>query len=124
MRRTVDQRSGQFLCMSTLAFAACFAVWTIFSIVGIAIKGELGLSETEFGLLIATPILTGSLIRMPLGIWSDRYGGRPVFVTGMLAPAIAPLLLPLPPPNKFMLPAPPRLGLGGGRFFPGGCFFF
>jgi NNP family nitrate/nitrite transporter-like MFS transporter len=50
--------------MSPLAFAACFAVWTIFSIIGIGIKGELDLNETKFGLLIATPILG---IFMPLG---------------------------------------------------------
>jgi NNP family nitrate/nitrite transporter-like MFS transporter len=89
MRRTADIRSPQILGMSTLAFAACFAVWTIFSIIGIGIKEELGLNETKFGLLIATPILTGSIFRMPLGIWSDRYGGRLVFVTAMLASAIA-----------------------------------
>ncbi len=43
------------LSMNTLAFTVNFAVWTMFSVIGIKIKGELGLSETEFGLLIATP---------------------------------------------------------------------
>ncbi|MCC3263287.1 hypothetical protein LLE87_34515, partial [Paenibacillus polymyxa] len=43
------------------------------------IKAQLGLSETQFGLLAAMPVLTGSLVRVPLGIWTDRYGGRPVF---------------------------------------------
>ena len=62
--------------MSTFAFTACFAVWTVFSIIGIKIKQELGLSEAEFGLLAGTPILTGSLIRVPLGIWADQKGGR------------------------------------------------
>ncbi len=117
MQRTA--RSSQILCMSTLAFAVCFAVWTIFSIIGIGIKGELGLSETEFGLLIATPILTGSLIRMPLGIWSDRYGGRPVFVTVMLASAIATFLLPLAHTYKMMLLAALGVGIGGGSFAVG-----
>src|SRR5438874_9912524 len=117
MQRT--ERSSQILCMSTLAFTACFAVWTIFSIIGIGIKGELGLSETEFGLLIATPILTGSLIRMPLGIWSDRYGGRPVFVTVMLASAIATFLLPLAHTYKLMLLAALGVGIGGGSFAVG-----
>src|SRR5207237_1824296 len=63
---------GRALWMSTIAFTACFAVWTIFSIIGIRIKQELGLSEAEFGLLAGTPILTGSLVRMGLGIWTDR----------------------------------------------------
>ena len=64
------------LWTSTVAFTACFAVWTIFSIIGLGVKDELGLSETEFGLLIGTPILTGSQTRVVLGIWSDQFGGR------------------------------------------------
>jgi len=80
-----DQRTS--LAMSTLAFTVCFAVWTIFSIIGIRIRDELGLSETAFGLLVGTPILTGSLIRVALGIWTDRYGGRVVFTATMLAAA-------------------------------------
>lgn len=46
--------------MSTLSFAVNFAVWTMFSIIGIRIKDELGLSESQFGLMVALPILTGS----------------------------------------------------------------
>jgi len=56
------------LAASTVAFAVNFAVWVMFSIIGVKIKAELNLNETEFGLLVATPILTGSLIRLPLGI--------------------------------------------------------
>ena len=52
------------LGMSTFAFTVCFAVWTIFSIIGIQIKKDLGLNDTQFGLLVGTPILTGSLIRL------------------------------------------------------------
>ncbi|MBV1952489.1 MAG: MFS transporter, partial [Cycloclasticus sp.] len=51
------------LTMNTVAFACNFAVWTMFSIIGLKIKEELGLSDTEFGILIATPILTGSITR-------------------------------------------------------------
>jgi NNP family nitrate/nitrite transporter-like MFS transporter len=119
MQRMTDERSPQILCMSTLAFAGCFAVWTIFSIIGISIKGELGLNETEFGLLIATPILTGSLIRMPLGIWSDRYGGRFVFVAVMIASAIATFLLPLAHTYPLMLLAALGVGVAGGSFAVG-----
>src|SRR6478609_8903368 len=77
------------LWMSTIAFTVCFAVWTIFSIIGIRIKQELGLNETQFGLLVGTPILTGSLIRLALGIWTDQYGGRLVFTSTMVAAAAA-----------------------------------
>jgi NNP family nitrate/nitrite transporter-like MFS transporter len=74
--------------MNTLAFTVNFAIWTMFSIIGIRIKAELGLNETEFGLLVATPILTGSLIRLPLGMLTDRYGGRVVFFIHMVLVAI------------------------------------
>jgi NNP family nitrate/nitrite transporter-like MFS transporter len=77
------------LSMNTLAFTVNFAVWTMFSVIGIKIKGELGLSETEFGLLIATPILTGSLVRLPLGFLTDRFGGRTVYFIQMLLVAVA-----------------------------------
>jgi NNP family nitrate/nitrite transporter-like MFS transporter len=72
-----DQKRA--LWLSTIAFTVCFAVWTIFAIIGLQIKKDLGLSETEFGLLVGTPILTGSLIRLILGIWADQYGGRVVY---------------------------------------------
>jgi NNP family nitrate/nitrite transporter-like MFS transporter len=65
--------------MNTLAFTACFAVWVMFSIIGIPIKQLLTLNDTQFGLLIATPILTGSLVRLPVGMLTDKFGGRIVY---------------------------------------------
>ena len=85
---TIEHR-GRALWVSTFAFTICFAVWTIFSIIGIQIKQDLGLNETQFGLLVGTPILTGSLIRLVLGIWTDQYGGRRVYTVVMLAAAVA-----------------------------------
>jgi len=81
------------LIVSTVAFTVCFAVWTIFSIIGISLKDKLGLSETQYGLLVGTPVLTGSLIRIVLGIWTDRRGGRLVYTLTMLAAAVATFLL-------------------------------
>jgi len=74
--------------MNTLAFACNFAVWTMFSIIGIKIKQELNLTDTQFGVLVATPILTGSLTRLPLGLMTDRFGGRIVFFIQMILVAI------------------------------------
>ncbi|MBI2383385.1 MAG: NarK/NasA family nitrate transporter [Gammaproteobacteria bacterium] len=78
--------------MNTLGFTACFAVWVMFSIIGIPIKTGLALNDTQFGLMAATPILTGSLLRLPLGLMTDRFGGRPVFFALMLS-VIVPLYL-------------------------------
>ncbi|MBT9515082.1 MAG: MFS transporter, partial [Methyloversatilis discipulorum] len=71
-----DKKAWSVLIVSTLAFTVCFMVWMMFGVIGIPIKKTLGLNATEFGLLTATPVLTGSLIRVPLGIWTDKYGGR------------------------------------------------
>jgi MFS transporter, NNP family, nitrate/nitrite transporter len=73
---------------STTAFTVCFMVWMMFAVIGIPIKQSLGLNETEFGILVATPVLTGSLIRLPLGMWTDRFGGRIVFFILMLSTVI------------------------------------
>ena len=78
------------LAMNTIAFTACFAVWVMFSIIGIPIKELLELNETQFGLLIATPILTGSLMRLPVGIMTDKFGGRIVYFILLLV-TIVPL---------------------------------
>src|SRR5215468_612361 len=77
------------LWLSTIAFTVCFAVWTIFSIIGIQVKNELALDDTHFGLLLGTPILTGSLLRLVLSIWAGQYGGRIVYTAVMLAAALA-----------------------------------
>lgn len=113
------QSANWALSMSTIAFTVCFAVWTIFSIIGIKIKTELGLSETQFGLLIGMPILTGSLVRMLLGIWTDRLGGRLVYTATMLASAIATFLLAFASTYPQMLLAALGVGLAGGSFAVG-----
>ena len=75
---------------STISFTVCFMVWMMFAVIGIPIKDALGLNETEFGILVAMPVLTGSLIRLPLGMWTDKFGGRIVFVILMLS-TVAPI---------------------------------
>ena len=77
------QKQISALTMSTLMFAACFAAWTLISVIGVQIKHELQLSETEFGLLVATPILSGALACLPMGILAERFGGRQL-MTGLV----------------------------------------
>ena len=69
-------KSWSVVTASTTAFTVCFMVWMMFAVIGIPIKKMLSLNETQFGLLAAMPVLTGSLIRLPLGMWTDKYGGR------------------------------------------------
>jgi NNP family nitrate/nitrite transporter-like MFS transporter len=112
-------KQNKALTVSTVSFTACFAVWTIFSIVGIQLQEQLGLTETEFGLLLGTPILTGSLSRIFLGIWSDLYGGRVVFVGVMISASIATFLLSFVDNYLMALLAALGVGLAGGSFAVG-----
>ncbi len=114
-----DGERTRALAASTTAFTVCFAVWSIFSIIGIGIKQQLGLDDTEFGLLVGTPILTGSLIRLVLGMWTDRYGGRVVFALVMLAAAAATFLLSFATTYPMMLLAALGVGIAGGSFAVG-----
>ncbi len=107
------------LWASTLSFTVCFAVWTIFSIIGLQIKQELGLNDTQFGLLAATPILTGSLIRLALGIWTDQIGGRIVFTGVMLSAAAATWFLTTMSTYEGYLFAALLVGIAGGSFAVG-----
>ena len=107
------------LWLSTIAFTVCFAVWTIFSIIGVQIKNDLGLNDTQFGLLVGTPILTGSLIRLMLGIWTDQYGGRIVYAAVMLSAAVATWLLTFAYDYPTFLLAALGVGIAGGSFAVG-----
>jgi NNP family nitrate/nitrite transporter-like MFS transporter len=104
------------LWLSTVAFTVCFAVWMIFSIIGLAIREELGLSQTQFGILVATPVLSGSLTRLILGIWTEQYGGRLVFTTQMLLTAVAVWMLTYAETFPMFVLAALGVGLAGGSF--------
>ena len=105
--------------MSTLAFTVCFAVWMMFAVIGIPIKKALDLNATQFGLLTATPVLTGSLIRVPLGMWTDKYGGRVVFFVLMLATVVPIWLITYATEFWHFLVLGLFVGLAGGSFSVG-----
>jgi MFS transporter, NNP family, nitrate/nitrite transporter len=119
MAMTEKGKSYSVLAMNTLAFTVNFAIWTMFSIIGIRIKSELGLNDTEFGLLVATPILTGSLVRLPLGVLTDRFGGRIVYFIQMLLVAIPTYGLAFATQYWQYLAIGLFVGLAGGSFAVG-----
>ena len=85
---TQEYNAWSVVTASTIAFTVCFMIWMMFAVIGVPIKAQLGLNETQFGILVATPVLTGSLIRVPLGMWTDKFGGRIVFFILMLTTVI------------------------------------
>jgi MFS transporter, NNP family, nitrate/nitrite transporter len=115
----IPRQAWSVLVVSTLAFTVCFMVWMMFGVIGIPLKKSLGLSATEFGLLTATPVLTGSLIRVPLGIWTDRYGGRVVMALLMAATVPAIWLMSYATAYWHFLVIGLFVGLAGGSFSVG-----
>ncbi len=117
--KTANDKAVRVLASSTFAFTICFAVWMMFAVLGIPIKKMLDLNETQFGLLAATPVLSGALVRVPLGIWCDRYGGRIVFFLLMLATVPAIFLIGHATQYWQFLVLGLMIGLAGGSFSVG-----
>ncbi|WP_051085333.1 MFS transporter [Hahella ganghwensis] len=111
------ERLGQrALAAATLAFAANFSVWTLYAVLGLNLREELQLSATEFGLLLASPMLTGALLRFPAGILSERYSCRRLFLWQMLI--VLPVLFALPWMESYLeyIAAGLLLGVSGVSF--------
>lgn len=116
---TEATRRNTVLGMSTFGFTICFAVWVMFGVIGNPIADELGLSETQFGLLTAMPILTGSLARLPVGMLTDRFGGRPVYALLMLSTVLPIYLIPFASSYWQLLVLGLFVGLTGASFSVG-----
>lgn len=117
----VTQQAQKYsvLVSSTLAFTVCFMVWMMFGVIGIPIKKMLSLNATEFGLLTAMPVLTGSLSRIFLGAWTDKYGGRIVLFVLMLCCVIPIYLISYATQYWQFLVLGLFVGLAGGAFSVG-----
>jgi NNP family nitrate/nitrite transporter-like MFS transporter len=114
-----QSKAWSVVIMSTLAFTVCFMIWMMFAVIGVPIKTQLGLNETQFGILVATPVLTGSLIRVPLGMWTDKFGGRIVFFILMLSIVIPIWLISYATEFWHFLLVGLAVGMAGGSFTVG-----
>ncbi len=112
-------QQGLVLGMSTLAFTICFMVWMMFAVLGVPIKELLQLNDTQFGLLAATPVLTGSLVRLPLGMLTDRFGGRIVFFLLMLVCVLPIYMISMATEYWHFLVLGLFVGMAGGSFSVG-----
>src|SRR5262249_28586297 len=91
-RRSFTQSPYWNLALATLAFMACFSVWALIAPLAKKFQDTLGLSSTSTLFLTAVPVVLGSLLRVPMGMLTDRYGGRRMF-TFLLAFAAIPAVL-------------------------------
>jgi NNP family nitrate/nitrite transporter-like MFS transporter len=78
------------LVLGTLAFTVSFYAWAMLGPLGPDLQDALGLSEVQLAVVIAVPVLMGSLMRVPLGVLTDALGARVVF-TGLMAFTLVPL---------------------------------
>jgi NNP family nitrate/nitrite transporter-like MFS transporter len=83
--------NGTQLALATVAFTACFYAWSLLGPLGPDLQEDLGLSDFQTSVMVAVPVLLGSLMRIPLGWLTDRYGGRRMF-TALMAFTPIPLI--------------------------------
>ena len=120
--RMNNKDSIKALIFSTIAFAVSFAVWGCIAPMAKTFQINLHLTEQQTWFLIATPVLVGSIGRLPMGMLTDRFGGRIVISLLLIFGAIAPFMLSRAEEyNDFLLWAF-FLGLAGS-FFPAGVAF-
>jgi NNP family nitrate/nitrite transporter-like MFS transporter len=84
--------AGAQLALATVAFTTCFYAWSLLGPLGPDLQDALGLSDFEVSVMVAVPVLLGSLMRIPLGWLTDRHGGRAVF-TALMAFTPLPLVM-------------------------------
>ncbi|WP_243322827.1 MFS transporter [Geothrix sp. SG200] len=114
-------RAATALAMSTLAFTLCFAVWTLNGVL-VTFLVENGLfrwDTAQIGWLIGIPVLTGSVMRLPVGLLTDRFGGRKVYAILLLLAALPTWLLGSVQSYQGFLLASLGFGLSGAAFAVG-----
>jgi len=113
---------GWNLTLATLAFALCFASWSLIAPFAKTFKNDLDLSYTEALLLTAVPVVLGSLLRIPVGILADRYGGRIVFTVLLAFAAVPSVLFGYADSYGALLGVGFLLGVAGSSFAVGVSF--
>jgi MFS transporter, NNP family, nitrate/nitrite transporter len=88
-RGSAQPRPAAMLALATAGFAITFWAWALLSPLGATLRDQLSLSAFQQALLVAVPVIVGSLGRIPVGALADRLGARRMF------PAVA-LLTVLP----------------------------
>jgi MFS transporter, NNP family, nitrate/nitrite transporter len=108
--------NGRHVALGTISFTVCFAAWGLIGAFAPRFREALQLSAQETALLVAVPVLLGSLARIPMGILTDRLGGRAIFSVLMAAVAIPVWLVPEQTTYRGLLAIAFLLGLAGSSF--------
>lgn len=114
--------ASQALFLSTTAFAVSFAVWGLVAALAPTFAQIYGLSAKSKSLMIAIPVLLGSLGRLPAGMLADRFGGRRVFAALLLISAIPAIGIGLSTSYLQLLWLGVLIGIAGTSFSIGVSF--
>jgi len=110
------------LALATISFTLSFAAWGLIGGLASVFTDIYHLTASRTALLVAVPVLLGSLARLPMGMLTDRHGGRAMFTLLMALSAVAAWLVPLTKSYEALLAAAFFLGLAGSSFSIGAAF--
>jgi MFS transporter, NNP family, nitrate/nitrite transporter len=113
---------GGALVLATLSFALSFAAWGLVGGLASIFAGLYQLTASETALLVAVPVLLGSLARLPMGMLTDRFGGRLVFTALLLFASVAAFTVPMASSYGALLAAAFLIGMAGSSFSIGAAF--
>jgi NNP family nitrate/nitrite transporter-like MFS transporter len=111
-----ESGSGRNLTLGTAAFLLCFSAWGMLAPLAPKLEESLDLSNTETSVMIAVPVLLGSVLRIPMGVLTDRFGGRKVFTAMLLYCAFPPLIVGFADSYAMLLVGGFLLGVSGASF--------
>jgi NNP family nitrate/nitrite transporter-like MFS transporter len=110
------------LVLATISFTLSFAAWGLIGGVASIFTGLYTLTASQTALLVAVPVLLGSLARLPMGMLTDRFGGRLVFTALLAFSAMAAFVVPLTSSYNSLLVAAFLIGMAGSSFAVGAAF--
>lgn len=109
-------RGARHLTLGTISFTICFAAWGLISAFAPSFRTEFHLTAKAAALLIAIPVLLGSLARIPMGMLTDRFGARWIFTALFLFSAGAAIAVSLTTTYEQLVGAAFLLGMAGSSF--------
>jgi nitrate/nitrite transporter NarK len=113
---------GGALALATVSFALSFAAWGLVGGLASVFAGLYQLTASQTALLVAVPVLLGSLARLPMGMLTDRFGGRPLFTGLLLFSSLAAFVVPMASSYGSLLIAAFLIGMAGSSFSVGAAF--
>jgi MFS transporter, NNP family, nitrate/nitrite transporter len=114
--------AGAALALATVSFAVSFAAWGLIGGLASIFTGLYTLSASQTAFLVAVPVLLGSLARLPMGMLTDRFGGRLVLAALLVFSSVAAFLVPLTASYQSLLIAAFLIGMAGSSFAVGAAF--